>query len=147
MTERIVRPIRAWAEYDEWSVFMDHYTGIASDERWFYDAHLVPKGANGACTGHGGFRGIADFFGDEPKPLGPLRSLRVLYENGATLILRQWPAYSNGPWKWDLWDHGGAHRRMLATGDFPEDKDSEAVERAMVAAAAWFSQAQMESVK
>jgi hypothetical protein len=77
---------------------------------------------------------------------GPLRSLRVLYENGAELKLQpRDQAKHPGYWFWRLYqekyrfmvDAGEFH---LADGDFPEDKDSEAVERAMIAAAAWFSQ-------
>jgi hypothetical protein len=137
MTERLVRPVRAWADYEEWSVFMDHYTGIASDERWFYEAHLIPKGANGACTGHGGFRGLVDFFKNEPKPLGPLRSLRVLYENGYEMELDADDGPFPGEWEWLVLGPGQTYQ---ASGSFKEDKDTEAVERSLIAAAAWFTQ-------
>jgi hypothetical protein len=39
-----------------------------------------------------------------------------------------------------LWAPGAFDE--AARGSFPEDSDSEAVERAMIAAAAWFSQRQ-----
>jgi hypothetical protein len=84
VSDRIVKPIRAWAEYDEWSVFLDHYT--AHDERWYFESHLIPKGREGAHVKHDGFTGVANFFSMLPD-IGPLRSLRVLYQNGYALEL------------------------------------------------------------
>jgi hypothetical protein len=81
----------------------------------------------------------------------PLRSLRVLYENGYELKVKGREGTIRGTsdygitWDWSLWmplTPGTVYAMPgpVASGSFPEDKDSEAVERAMIAAAAWFSQ-------
>lgn len=130
MTEPVV-PIRAWAEYSEWSVFIDRYTGV--DDRWYFDCYLIPKGREGACTGHGGFRGLVDFFTDLPKPLGSLQSLRVLLSNGHELRL-EWTPYE---WRWYI--HAFRDDSEIPYGLFRDDNDAEAVQRALTAAAAYFN--------
>ena len=131
MTDRIVRPVRAWADYDEWSVYLEFEDGKLGFRRY-----VIPKGGAGRLTeSFDVFPGVAAALkGDGPKS-GSLRSVRVLYENGAELILGT--GYAGRGWGWIV-QYGDRH----ASGDFTEDKDSEAVERAMIAAAAWFSQRQ-----
>src|SRR5215218_3944951 len=141
-TGRIVRPIRAWAwaDYDEWSVY--------AEKPWFQDAwHRVdvPKGG-----GHGlriltaedielellEIPGLVEALKIEmTEPYGPLRSLRVQYENGYELQLERTTRVLS---EWSVQSEGVA----VAEGDFLEDKDSEAVERSLIAAAAWFTQAE-----
>jgi hypothetical protein len=67
----------------------------------------------------------------------PLRSLRVLYENGYEMELDADDGPFPGEWEWLVLGPGQTYQ---ASGSFKEDKDSEAVERAMIAASAWFSQ-------
>ncbi len=134
MTERVVRPVRAWADYDTWSIYMADMDALT------WDAVLIPMGlANWQRWTDG--RGVADIAKLAETKLGiPLRSLRVLYENGYELKLQAY-ANINGldpekrHWHWYLVG-------VDAAGDFAEDRDSEAVERALIAAAAWFSQRQ-----
>jgi hypothetical protein len=149
MTNRIVRPIRAWADYDDRQVYLqDYWSGTDDpkvDRQWFarWD---IPTAGRGQLEARNGFTGIVAALQKDGPKSGSLRSLRVLYENGAELKLQpRDQAKHPGYWFWRLYqekyrfmvDAGEFH---LADGDFPEDKDSEAVERAMIAAAAWFSQ-------
>lgn len=136
MTERIERPFRAWAEYDLWSVYLEFEDGKLGFRRY-----VIPKGEAGRLTeSFDVFPGVAAALkGDGPKS-GSLESVRVLYENGYRLKLQCY-ANINGldtgkrHWHWYLVG-------VDAAGDFAEDSDSEAVERAMIAAAAFFSQRQ-----
>jgi hypothetical protein len=137
MTDRIVRPVRAWADYDEWSLFardpMEH-----SGQYWKF--YCIPNGAKGEpyVSTKPGVTAILKFM--EDQRIGALRSLRVLYENGYELKLECY-ANINGlditkrHWHWYL-------KGVDCAGEFAEDKDSEAVERAMIAASAWFTQAE-----
>jgi hypothetical protein len=68
----------------------------------------------------------------------PLRSLRVLYENGYEMELDADDGPFPGEWEWLVLGPGQTYQ---ASGSFKEDKDSEAVERAMIAASACFTQA------
>jgi hypothetical protein len=145
MTERIVRPIRAWAEYDELSVYIqDYWSGTDNptvDRQWFA-MWGIPKTGSGYLATINGFPGIVAALNANDVRSGPLRSVRVLYENGYELKLQAY-ANINGldpekrHWHWYLVG-------VDAAGDFAEDRDSEAVERAMIAAAAWFTQANHE---
>jgi hypothetical protein len=139
MTDRLVRPVRAWAEYDEWSVFALY---LSSD----WQIWEMPQTKNGLpITGFS-----ASLYAAIDRIEVPLRSLRVLYENGYVLkanrreALPPRPGYINVTWYWYLFPpeivDGYRVVGQVADGLFPEDKDSEAVERAMIAAAAWFSQ-------
>jgi hypothetical protein len=129
MTDRLVRPIRAWAEYDEWTWMAD----AATDK-----VYSIPTSGDG-----GPF--VSQYISvvqaaAEGDMFRPLRSLRVLYENGYELFLNPGiPGFeeANRFW-WHLY-RGKSDR--VAAGDLIEDKDSEAVERAMIAASAWFTQA------
>jgi hypothetical protein len=147
MTERIVRPVRAWADYDTWSIYMADMDALT------WDAVLIPMGlANWQRWTDG--RGVADIAKLAETKLGiPLRSLRVLYENGYELKARSREGTIPGTSESSiLWDWGlsapltaGSVYALpgpVASGSFPEDSDSEAVERALIAAAAWFSQRQ-----
>jgi hypothetical protein len=123
MTDRLVRPIRAWAEYDTWTWMAD----AATDK-----VYSIPTSGDG-----GPF--VSQYISvvqaaAEGDMFRPLRSLRVLYENGYELKMH--PDVPD-PWYWCV-EHGG---KLMASGWFAEDKDSEAVERAMIAASAWFTQA------
>jgi hypothetical protein len=139
MSERLVRPVRAWGEYDEWSVFALY---LSSD----WQIWEMPQTKNGLpITGFS-----ASLYAAIDRIEVPLRSLRVLYENGYVLkanrreALPPRPGYINVTWYWYLFPpeivDGYRVVGQVADGLFPEDKDSEAVERAMIAAAAWFSQ-------
>jgi hypothetical protein len=139
MSERLVRPVRAWGEYDEWSVFALY---LSSD----WQIWEMPQTKNGLpITGFS-----ASLYAAIDRIEVPLRSLRVLYENGYELkanrreALPPRPGYINVTWYWYLFPpeivDGYRVVGQVADGLFPEDKDSEAVERAMIAAAAWFSQ-------
>ena len=139
MSNRIVRPVRAWADYDLWSVYLEFEDGKLGFRRY-----VIPKGGAGRLTeSFDVFPGVAAALqGDGPKS-GSLNSLRVLYENGWWLRLDP----LKGPtttavhdWFWYL--HQEQDAPEIPHGRFTEDKDSEAVERAMIAAAAFFSQRQ-----
>lgn len=131
MTERIVRPVRAWADYDEWSVLTNKEMVPGGFARYAW-----PTTGNGEPVGPAMCSGMAHAI-REGVVFGALRSLRVLYENGYELTL----GYDR---EFSLWDWFLSHpdTGQCAKGDFAEDADSEAVERAMIAAAAWFSQRQ-----
>jgi hypothetical protein len=155
MTNRIVRPIRAWADYDDRQVYLqDYWSGTDDpkvDRQWFarWD---IPTAGRGQLEARNGFTGIVAALQKDGPKSGSLRSLRVLYENGYVLkanrreALPPRPGYINVTWYWHLFPpeivDGYRVVGQVADGLFPEDKDSEAVERAMIAAAAWFSQAE-----
>lgn len=132
-----VMPVRAWAEYPEWSVYIEQW--------WTEDWYRVdiPKGAN---------HGLRILTQDDTRellpipslvaalaiemssPYGPLQSLRVLLSNGETLTLGR---ANDWWWYWTLSDPpqiGG-----YADGGFEDDNDAEAVQRALTAAAAYFN--------
>jgi hypothetical protein len=137
MTDRIVRPIRAWAEYDEWSVYLQQW------DAEYWDVVFTPNGDDDWAYSRKEFSGIADFVqgsagADMTVHVGPLRSLRVLYENGYEMELDADDGPFPGEWEWLVLGPGETYQ---ASGSFKEDKDSEAVERAMIAASAWFTQA------
>jgi hypothetical protein len=93
-SERIVKPVRAWAEYDEWSCYIeDDFDGERGKPFWIW---WYPKTGDGAAD-DGGVQGIVDGLGysDQMVGSGPLRSLRVLYENGYELKLIPVP---RSPW-------------------------------------------------
>jgi hypothetical protein len=133
MANRMVKPVRAWAYYDAWMWMQD----LAGDFPRLYAIPLTgvgeefvsgPKGVVAAV------RGMETLAGRE---MGPLRSLRILYENGYELVvLPQLATFGEDGYLWNL-SRDGKHR---ANGSIIEDKDHEAVERAMIGAVAWFTQ-------
>jgi hypothetical protein len=133
MTNRMVSPIRAWAYYDAWMWMQD----LAGDFPRLYAIPLTGVGEEFVSGPKGivaAVRGMETLAGRE---MGPLRSLRILYENGYELDLI--PPIEEFQEKGYLWDLSldGKHR---ANGSIIEDKDHEAVERAMIGAVAWFTQ-------
>jgi hypothetical protein len=147
MANRMVKPVRAWAYYDAWMWMQD----LAGDFPRLYAIPLTgvgeefvsgPKGVVAAV------RGMETLAGRE---MGPLRSLRILYENGYELKVKGREGTIQGTsdygttWDWSLWmplAPGSVYAMPgpIARGSFPEDKDHEAVERAMIGAVAWFTQ-------
>ena len=135
---RIVRPVRAWAEYDAWQV-------LVGKGPYCKTYHIPQTGEGDPFVGV--YSGVADAVRSLPAislpNIGPLRSLRVLYENGWTLELGpesgRTTTASDG-WFWYL--HEDKDAPEIPHGRFTEDTDSEAVERALIAAAAWFTQQQ-----
>jgi hypothetical protein len=134
-SERIVKPVRAWANYDAWMWMLDvtdPYTRVV--------AIPLTGAGNEFVTGPKSI-GAAVRTVPTLREMGPLRSLRVLYENGYELrlwgVVGIYDLSTRIKWKWNV-KLEGVER---ANGSFHEDKDSEAVERAMVAAAAYFTQA------
>jgi hypothetical protein len=148
MTDRIVRPVRAWAEYDKHTLYWGDRMvttipkGADDDAHWIDDTvESVREALSWASDDKLGWQ----------ENWGPLRFLRVLYENGYELKAKGREGTIRGTseygttWDWSLWmplTPGTVYAMPgpVASGSFPEDKDSEAVERAMIAAAAWFSQ-------
>ena len=142
MTERIVRPVRAWADYDQWSVYLEGFEGQVVHG---WENVVIPKGNRDWIHERGVYSGIADFaegFGAGIVKPGPLRSLRVLYENDCELKVQRRFGGTFWGWSMELSDEFNEIKAPWPGGFFAEDKDSEAVERAMIAAAAWFSQRQ-----
>jgi len=139
-----VTPVRAWAEYDEWSVFFDAEHELVGLQ-WF------PKGAVGEASSnwHGVMGGLTDalsrFTGHLIRDSGPLRSLRVLFSNGTVLILELDRSNFLNGWLFrdiveaDTWDGGRAHDRWLTTVlmDRTGLTDGEAVDRAIEQAVKW----------
>jgi hypothetical protein len=130
MTDRIVKPVRAWANYDAWMWMLDvtdPYTRVVA-------IPLTGTG-NEFVTGP---KSIVHAVRNVPtlREMGPLRSLRVLYENGYQMRLNR-PNYEGDPYLWWV----SKDDELAADGSFHEDKDSEAAERAMIAAATYFTQA------
>jgi hypothetical protein len=122
----------------------------------YWDVVFTPNGDDDWAYSRKEFSGIADFAEGSADAnmtvrVGPLRSLRVLYENGYELKTHSrdgWiaPAAKEGiTWYWSLSAPPPTTVVLMpgpvAQGSFWEDKDSEAVERAMIAAAAYFTQA------
>lgn len=126
-------PVRAWAEYDEWSVFLCGDTGPF----WLT---ATPKGATGnvVSTGwHSSWRCVVDALTDWSHP-GPLRSLRILLSTGHTVRLEL--GYST---------HGPRPAHWMTLGRFPvieletsftEESDIQAVTRALAEAVAWIEE-------
>jgi hypothetical protein len=133
MTDRLVKPVRAWAYYDAWMWMQD----LAGDFPRLYAIPLTGAGEEFVSGPKGvvaAVRGMETLAGRE---MGPLRSLRILYENGYELVvLPQLATFGEDGYLWNL-SRDGKHR---ANGSIIEDKDYEAVERAMIGAVAWFTQ-------
>jgi hypothetical protein len=139
-SDRIVKPIRAWAEYE------DRRRYIFWDDLWdTWETWSLPLSASGGPYQQPGYNSIVDAVSDDGPRAGSLRSLRVRYDNGYELRLTavgfiEGLAPELTHWAWSLWPETGM---MVADNDsFAEDRDSEAVERAMIAASAWFTQRQ-----
>jgi hypothetical protein len=133
MTDRLVKPVRAWAYYDAWMWMQD----LAGDFPRLYAIPLTGAGEEFVSGPKGvvaAVRGMETLAGRE---MGPLRSLRILYENGYELVvLPPLATFGEDGYLWNL-SRDGKHR---ANGSIIEDKDHEAVERAMIGAVAWFTQ-------
>jgi hypothetical protein len=133
MTNRMVSPIRAWAYYDAWMWMQD----LAGDFPRLYAIPLTGVGEEFVSGPKGivaAVRGMETLAGRE---MGPLRSLRILYENGYELeVFPPLAKFGEDGYLWNL-SLDGKHR---ANGSIIEDKDHEAVERAMIGAVAWFTQ-------
>ena len=135
------RPVRAWAEYDEWSTFSSAYEG-----NW--DFVVTPKGATGEAAA-----GATMSFETALKGRyieAPLRTLRVLLSTGQWVELvrkadsvtisrgRKAVMLDPGCMKFSLfapdgtWLHGGWY--------MPEVTDADAVARAIAEAVAWVSE-------
>ena len=145
MNNRIVRPVRAWAEYDQWSLFYLHWAIEQGDQRTAgWDQWQFPKAGDGIPQQFRRYGSLPNAIGyPDLDRKGGLRSLRVLYDNGWRLRLdpvRGPMTTETGKWFWYL--HQEQDAPEVPHGRFTEDKDSEAVERAMIAAAAFFSQRQ-----
>jgi hypothetical protein len=133
MTNRMVKPVRAWAYYDAWMWMQD----LAGDFPRLYAIPLTGEGQEFVSGPKGivaAVRGMETLAGRE---MGPLRSLRILYENGYELeVFPPLAKFGEDGYLWNL-SLDGKHR---ANGSIIEDKDHEAVERAMIGAVAWFTQ-------
>ena len=137
-----VKPIRAWADYDEWWVLLDstgYDTTPGNFEPW-----EMPKGRTGGPWNEGEYTGIVVAIEDMNH--GPLRSFRVLFDNGYELRLRH-GSREHGETFWFYWNLSpplpaeGVYAPVgpVAQGSINEDKDHEAVHRALTAAAAYFN--------
>ena len=141
------RPVRAWAEYDEWSVFLN---SMPMAGPWFV---AVPKGAKDHAIvdmlsemGRDAIRWLTT-----PEPVifhpGPLRSIRILLSTGHTIWLYgviSWRDHSKRLcWRWYLREG----RAELVRGDIPTDTtDTDAVSRALAEAVAWIEEQGQEGV-
>jgi hypothetical protein len=136
MTDRIVKPVRAWAEYDKHTLYWGDRMvttipkGADDDAHWIDDTvESVREALSWASDDKLGWQ----------ENWGPLRSLRVLYENGYELYVS---LSGTGNVYWNVGWNDNNFPKGFAEGNFTEDRDSEAVERAMIAASAWFTQAE-----
>lgn len=122
------RPVRAWAEYEEWSVFTSTCEG-----NW--DFVVTPKGATGEAAA-----GTTVSFETAWKGRyieAPLRSLRVLLSTGHEATLSR-----------DTRQGGWWYMRLIRCGRpefgrntaFEADTDVDAVARALAEAVAWVSE-------
>jgi hypothetical protein len=139
MTSAEVRPVRAWAEYDEWSVYWQHLAKIES--AWF-----IPSGADGLAYNLGHIPLETMIEGQQLHGYS-LRSLRVLLSTGHEVGLDRYAdsvtipqgnravMLDAGCMKFSLfasdghWLHGGWY--------MPEVADADAVARALSEAIAW----------
>lgn len=126
-TEPVV-PVRAWAEYSEWSVFIDK----AADKG--FDTWHIPKSGQARVVTGWALSIYHVFMATNPdENFGPLQSLRVLLSNGHELQL-EWTPYE---WRWYI--HAFRDDPEIPYGLFRDDNDAEAVQRALTAAAAFFN--------
>ncbi len=143
-------PVRAWAEYEEWSVF------ILLGRNMGYQRWQIPKGADEkphAIDRVDGY--LSDAL--ELVNCGPLRSIRVLLSTGHEVHIhphgqaqpywvdRTKPRPNGDYWCCSIWGEAPTgweqrpHMKSLET--FFAATDSEAVERALAAAIAWVTAA------
>lgn len=128
------RPIRAWAEYNEWLVLLDGIGDALGRDADYFTSWEMPNGAEGnpqLFPGMLPFQHWIAFMGH-----GPLRSLRVLLSTGHEVTLDRIQSRDpDGEWfEWRLWDS----ECTLLVSDRPESglSDTAAVERAIAAAVA-----------
>ena len=122
------RPVRGWAEYDEWSGFL--YPTI-SDE---WAGLRVPKTGQGMYGIHAFKRELPILI--EHMDCGPLRSIRILLSTGEEVSMDccvEDGYFIDGMFAWELrdgeeWPHGGLITDL---------SDSDAVTRALAEAVAW----------
>lgn len=136
------RPVRAWAEFDEWSVFVWFVDG-----KWGFSYH--PKGrANGPANYWGvATLGEAVFCvsGDQP-----LRSLRILLSTGHWVeLVRKVDAVTIAQGRKAVMLDPGCMKFLLFASDgvwlhggwyMPEVPDTDAVTRALAEAVAWIQE-------
>ena len=133
-----VRPVRAWAEYDEWLVFCDWDARAASfdDALWsvrpWYRV-VIPKTGNGSQHTTVLLSSLIDCLTRLPEVVaewGELRSIRVVLNTGSEVTVSRFMAVSRGTVEWGrewVW------RAADAEGCFPMDgvTDADAVARAV----------------
>ena len=127
MASEQVRPIRAWAEFDKWSVFV-----WFADEKWGFSYH--PKnGANGPAN-HWGVESLTDavFSVD-----GPLRSLRVLFSTEHWLAVQTSDVEVVWAWLYAPGPRIVGNAIALMDMEFIATSDAEAIQRAIDAAVQW----------
>lgn len=133
-----VKPVRAWAEYDEWAVFFieiaHEYEDAPGWEPW-----EIPKAGNGRPYTCSVYTTIVDAI--DGTNHGPLRSIRVLLSNGAEVRLETQGRLGYRQVKLrrsdgtaPSWGVDFDTRRGFVCID-----DAEAVERAIAEATVWFA--------
>ena len=126
---KIVRPVRAWGTFENWYAVFEY---VDSHKYWLI--YAIPSGTEGESHAESGGSSLPEAFRAAER-LGRLQTFRVAFDNGARL----W-AYGfsdNNEWVWQIYDF-----RVPASGEFIEDNDANAVERAIITATAEFTQAE-----
>lgn len=119
-----VQPVRAWAEYDEWSVFADRV-----GPEW--DIWVSPRNEHGVLWHRAGMSGLLAAL-PGADTCGPLRSLRVLFSTGHEMELeRAW--YEDGRDPSDDWRLSVTDGAEWADKSFVDMglSDADAVQRAI----------------
>ena len=138
MSEEI-RPVRAWAEYDEWSMFIEREK---NSFRWQWVPFAIPKTGAGTYSFLIARDSLVEVFSQpaDGRPrfdFGPLRSLRVLLSNGCEIRLDREAAYGVVMLPKPGWCFLSEHGQNEIS--FQAATDAEAVERALAEATAWFA--------
>ena len=132
MASEQVRPIRAWAEYENWSVF-----ARLTDGSW--DFVVTPTGADGEAAAGTTMSFETAIRGRYIE--APLRSLRVLFSTGHEVLLEQSPCgVEHEDWEWlaTLMQGGAFRAERISMPNSTSDAD--AVQRAIDAAVQWIGE-------
>lgn len=133
------QPIRAWAEYDEWSPYI--YPTIFGE----WSSVCIPKtGQESHVVAHGFARTIPDWIRVQGSELGQLRSLRVLFSTGHEMELIGWDEHiepGGARYGWDhVWQLSVGDTCIADWVDDGSEGDQQLVQRTIDAAVQWIGQ-------
>ena len=149
-------PVRAWTEYDHWQE-LHWIPEPRGGERW--ERYSIPKdGGRMPSVSVTTYATLEQSIktGADLKDAGPLRSLRVLLRSGheVTLDVAEALVVDDHPdlgydaeWRLSIPDEHGPWMKQIASWDWADGSDTEAVSRALSEARRWLEENRQEATE